>query len=167
MKTIIQVWTQECANVIIGPDNWYWGLGDMIRSSIFLHQFCIKKGYTFIIDHQLHPVSDFLVKQNHPYIDLIVQNRHNILHVPRGKVISFIDSSDDDVVYLFATEFCHENISQITKDFIKSVLTPSIHLSGIIDQYFLNLPKSYKIFHCRLGDEVMRNGIEGNGFKKY
>jgi len=45
MKTIIQVWTQECVNVEIGKDNLYWGFGDMIRSTIFLHQFCLKKGY--------------------------------------------------------------------------------------------------------------------------
>jgi hypothetical protein len=61
MKTIIQVWTQECVNVEIGKDNLYWGFGDMIRSTIFLHQFCLKKGYNLIVDHQFHPVSEFFL----------------------------------------------------------------------------------------------------------
>lgn len=155
MKTIIQVWTQECANVETGKDHLYWGFGDMIRSTIFLHQFCMKNGYHLIVDHQLHPVTEFLAHAEHPFSTLIRENKNNILHVPRGKVIPFIESSKEDVIFLFATEFCLEDISQDTKAFMKSILIPNAAMHNLIDSYRQKLPQGYRVMHCRLGDSLM------------
>jgi len=155
MKTIIQVWTQECATVETGKDHLYWGLGDMIRSTIFLHQFCLKNGYHLIVDHQLHPVTEFLAYSEHPFSALIRENKNNILHVPRGKVIPFIESSKEEVIFLFATEFCLEDISQDTKVFMKSVLTPNAAMYNLIDGYRQKIPQGYRVMHCRLGDSLM------------
>jgi hypothetical protein len=166
MKTIIQVWTQECVNVKTGKDNLYWGLGDMIRSTIFLHQLCLKKGYKLIVDHQLHPVSEFLVDAEHQFSELIRANEHNIQHVPRGKVIPFIESSNEEVIFLFATEFCLEKISQETKVFMKKLLTPNSTMSLIIDAYRQQLPLGYRIMHVRLGDSSMENDLDDIQIKR-
>jgi hypothetical protein len=167
MKTVIQVWTQECVNVEIGKDKLYWGLGDMIRSTIFLHQFCLKKGYNLIVDHQLHPVTEFLVDSGHPFSELIQENRHNIPHVPRGKVIPFIESSKEEVVFLFAAEFCLEKIGLETKLFMKSLLRPNSTMSLLVDGYRQKLPKEYRVMHCRLGDYSMDNDSDGVEIQKY
>jgi hypothetical protein len=166
MKTIIQVWTQECLNLEIGKDNLYWGFGDMIRSTIFLHQFCLKKGYNLIVDHQFHPVSEFLVDAEHQFSKLIQENRYNIPHVPRGKVIPFIESSKDEVIFLFATEFCLDIISQDTKSFMKSLLTPNATMRLLIDSYRQKLPTEYQVMHCRLGDSSMDKDLDGGEIQK-
>jgi hypothetical protein len=167
MKTVIQVWTQECVNVQTGPDHLFWGFGDMIRSTIFLHQFCMVKGYQLILDHQLHPVSSFLTQIEHPFSALILENRHSIPHVPRGKVIPFIESSAEEVVFLFATEFCFESMSAATKDFIKSVLTPNFTLSRLVNSYREKLPSGYNIVHCRLGDSSIGKALDEVELRKY
>lgn len=160
MKTIIQVWTQECVNVQTGQDNLYWGFGDIIRSTIFLHQYCFKKGYHLIVDHQFHPVSEFLIQSEHRYTQLIRDNRQNIPFVPRGEVIPFIESSENQIVFLFASEFCLEKISQDTKQFIKSILTPNSAMTKLIADYREKLPDRYSILHCRLGDSFMNKKDE-------
>lgn len=167
MKTIIQVWTQECANVQTGKGNFYWGFGDMIRSTIFLHQFCLKNGYHFIVDHQLHPVTEFLAHLEHPFSALIRENKNNILHVPRGKVIPFIESSKEDVIFLFATEFCLEKISQDTKAFMKSILTPNAAMNNLIDSYHRKLPQGYRVMHCRLGDSSIDADLDSVEIQRY
>ena len=166
MKTIIQAWTHECHNVETGPGKLYWGLGDLVRSTMFLHQYCRSKGYRFIVDYQCHPVSSFLVKQNHDFEAFVYENKERIPFVSRGKVIPFIEESTDEIILLFACEFCKEPLPDETLTFIKSILVPNKGLQSMINQHLGMLPANFGILHVRLGDEAMAGQLTPNAVGK-
>jgi hypothetical protein len=166
MKTIIQAWTQECLNVETGPGKLYWGLGDLIRSTMFLHQYCLLKGYRFVVDFQCHPVSSFLEKQEHEFQTFVFENRNQIPFVPRGKVIPFIEDSSNEIILLFGCEFCREPLPTETLDFVKKFLVPNQELQMMINRHLAILPADFGILHFRLGDEAMEGQLTQNELGK-
>ena len=46
----------------------YWGLGDVIYGILCANYICEKLNYNFYIDFSKHPISRYLVKNDHPFI---------------------------------------------------------------------------------------------------
>ena len=68
MKTVIHCWTHEF-NInqdhlnkynYLKEKDFYFGLGDLIRSTIKLYYLSKTLGFNFIVDIQLHPISEYL-----------------------------------------------------------------------------------------------------------
>lgn len=152
MKTVIHTWVNN-----------YFGLGDLIRGTIKLYQLSKKLNFIYIVDIQLHPISNFLKIQPHGFSDFVKENKNHI--VCKHNVEEYILNSQDKLLY-FITNDGYENLEPITedcKDFIKNLLTPNEKFLDYIENKMklYKLEKyTYDILHFRLGDN---NGlIEGN-----
>lgn len=145
-KTIIQVWTHKCIN-----QSGCWGIGDMIRGTIFLFEYCKKNNYHFILDIQLHSVSNYLKYEPHQYSDVISKNKDNILFVTPETISHY---AQNEVNYFFTNSF-YDVISQDAKDFMRNALTPNDSFNDTLSKYLIQ--DEYSVLHYRLGDNYNGN----------
>lgn len=155
MKTIIQVFTNVCINMPQNNINNYWGLGDMIRGTIKLYQFCKERNYNFIVDLHLHSISKYLIIENNPYQELIKDNKNNIEHV--GNIENYIDMKEStEIIYFFTNCECDLNITSDAKEFIKKLLTTNDEFNLYFNSKINEIPhNNYNIIHFRLGDDEL------------
>ena len=153
MKTVIFVWTSNVNN--IDTDTGFWGIGDVIRGIISMHQLSQQFGFKLIVDTQLTPISELLKHEKHEYSDFVLSHRDNIPFVYPGHVMNFISTCESDVVLLMTNDLYHNQITDECKAFIKDILTPVDDLESYI------LSGVSGIIHCRTGDQVL---IHNNKF---
>lgn len=165
MKTIIQVWTHKCVNMPQNDTQNFWGIGDMLRGTIFLFQLCKKHNYKFIVDIQLHNLSNYLEYETHEYTDIIKQNENNIPFV--CEVENYIKNNDNDVLYFFTNRYVETQLDDETKSFMKKLLSPNKELKDYISYTLNNIPNNYNIIHYRLGDEELVRNNSNNNINKY
>lgn len=147
-KTVILTWTQVCCNY--DKKIHYWGLGDLIRGTIKMHQLSKKNNFNLIVNINLHPISLFLKKQEVEHNNIITDNINKILFVLPGKVEKFINDSKDNIIYFLTNDFCDEqNINDDCKLFIKNILTPNDLMTDMLVKHEVT---DYDIIHLRLGD---------------
>jgi hypothetical protein len=150
MKTIIHVFTQKSKN---NNDLWgYWGLGDLIRGTIHLHQLSKKMNFKLIVDYQLHPISEFLKENKHEYSDFIKQKENDIIALDYGCSKSYILNNNENVLYFLTNDFFVDDISYDTKEFIKNLLEPIETFNNEILNIKNNLKSDFNILHFRLGN---------------
>jgi hypothetical protein len=169
-KTVIHVFTNNCCNIKYNPYNIasYWGLGDLIRGSIKLYQFSQIMKFNYYIDISLHPISKYLINSDHPYKQLVQDNKDNIEYY----YIDYLKDSlknklknYDDVILLTTNDRIVETL-QITddcKEFILNIFTPKHEFKLYFDNYvnnILKLKSDYTICHFRLGDYAVLNNID-------
>ena len=152
MKTIIQVWTHSCIN-----QEGYWGLGDMIRGTCFLYEYCKKNNYRFILDIQLHSISKYLIHSPHEYSDLILKNKNNILFAFIENISNY---TQNEINFFFTNSNPNAyNINENTKKFIKNIFQPNEEFSKYLSEYLKHpfFQNKYSILHYRLGDKYNKN----------
>ena len=155
MKTVIQVFTQNIKN---NKDYWgYWGLGDLIRGTIHLHQLSKKLNFNLIVDYQLHPIANFLKNNNHVYSDLIKQNKNNIMFIDQNCAENYIINNKNDIIYFLTNDFYKEEITQDTKDFIKKILETNESFNSDLINIKNKLNCNFNILHFRFGDIEIKN----------
>ena len=155
MKTIIHVFTQKIKN---NKDYWgYWGLGDLIRGTIHLHQLSKKMNFKLIVDYQLHPISQFLKENKHEYSDFIKQKENDIINVGCSK--DYILNNNENVLYFLTNDFYVDEIQEDTKEFIKNLLEPNEKFKNELINIKNNLKSDFNILHFRLGN-VEKNQIK-------
>ena len=178
MKTVIQVWTHNF-NVdnehltkynYLNETNFYFGLGDLIRSTLKLYKLSKKMGFTFIVDIQLHPISEFLKIDKHPYSNYVIENKDKVQYVCYGAVENYIDSHDDDSVIVMLTNdfYDQEELDVDSKQFIKNIFTPTYKFQLFINNKFSQIPfEKWNIFHYRVNDNSFLNKKEELGYDMY
>jgi hypothetical protein len=148
-KTVILVISQDVKGTV-----GYWGLGDIIRGMIATYLIAKKMNCNYIIDIQLHPISKFLKKNDHPYSQLIYDNRDNIYY--QGNPEEYIRNNNSDVIFFNTNIGTDYLLTDDCKEFIKNILTPNEELSQYILSNTNNIPyNSYNILHYRLGDNYI------------
>jgi hypothetical protein len=176
MKTVIQVWTNKCINKKFDPDDWstYWGIGDLIRGAIKLYQLSSIMKFNLIVDLNLHPVSNFLIKSNHPYTSYVTEKKDTIEFLYTHDLTSGLRErlrSDNDIILLATNDEVATTcpITDDCKQFIKSILTPTPEFKQYLDTIIFNLPfKEYNILHLRLGDnELVKNKKAMKEYKSF
>ncbi len=152
-KTVIMVWKQSFFN--LSKDN-FWGIGDLIRGVIGLFKLSKKYEFKFIVDLSLHPLSQFLKYENHPYSHIVRENEDTIPFIMPNEAENYIVNKlyKEGKKYLcmcsnmplstYESE-CSDEISQL----IKNIFCPNELFSDYL-RYFLR--KDYSIIHYRLGD---------------
>lgn len=149
-KKIILVWTQNCCNLKKTKFENYWGLGDIIRGTIKLHQLSKSMNFELIVNINLHPISLFLKQRTSDYDNLILNNQNNIKFILPSQVENYILNSQDEILYFLTNDFCNVNIiDNECKNFIKDILTPNDEMNELLEQLNINY---YNIIHMRLGD---------------
>jgi hypothetical protein len=135
----------------------FWGLGDILRGTIFLFEFCKKNNYKFIVDLQLHSLSKYLITQTHEHMELVKNNKDNIMFVPEDNIENYIKYFESDVVYFFTKAgTCNRNfLEEDTKEFMKQLLTPNDFLEKYMNEKFEKPSQRYNIIHFRLGDDEL------------
>lgn len=169
-KTVVHVWKQTCRNY----PNSYWGIGDMIRGSIGLYQFCKYYGINLIVDISQYPVSKFLKSGNseHIYSDIVKRDKDLIDFVANYEYHIHTNFSNENCAALFFStnsvlSVYDRDFEQDIKDFVKNILQPTEEIENYIENLYDILGiknKLYKILHYRLGDEEIVNGNKNNKF---
>jgi len=164
MKIVIHTWTHNF-NIdkkhikkynYYNETNFFFGLGDLIRSTIKLFYLSKKMNFRLIVDIQLHPISHFLKNEKHEYSDLVLKNKDNIDYVCYGAVEDYVNQhNDNEIMFILTNDFCEEqNINNECKDFIKKILTPKHDYELFIQRKMKTIPYSnFNILHYRLNDE--------------
>ena len=171
MKTVIHVWTHEF-NInqkhlkkynYFNETEFYFGLGDLIRSTIKLYELSKSMKFHLIVDIQLHPISHFLELQTSKYSDLVKQNKNNIDYVCYGGLEDYINNNNNKILYILTNDFFEGIVSNDCKKFIKNILIPSKEYKKYIDFQLSKIHFSnYNIFHFRLNDNEIKNNSNNN-----
>jgi len=175
-KTIIHVWTHE---FLIDPDhvkkynfynetNFYFGLGDLLRSTIQLYMLSRKMGFDFFVDLQCHPIGEFLEPVFHPFAEYVLKNRDKVHYVCYGAAEDFVRGASDASVSLILTNDFYtangpsEEIPEDCKTFMRRLLTPRPRFQSFIQQKLARVPtRTFCIMHYRVNDnEFLNRGQE-------
>ena len=159
------------------------GLGDFIRGSYFLMQFCDDNNIPYNINLLNHPVSQFLeiyinkqpliynninkfgLTNHNPHIldNHIITNIYN--HSINDNFIQFL--SDQQVfnqkLYVYTISYPTAKIDQTHTEYMRHVLKPCPKVSLSVDALLLKLElvkKQFTIIHIRYGDDFLINNKE-------
>ena len=140
-------------------ENYFFGLGDLIRGAISLYQLSKKHNFKFIVDMQHHPLSLYLKQKSHLHSNLIMENKNNITFVFPDNVENHILKSEESVIFFATNCVFSDPITPDCKKFIKELLTPNNEMSTYIEEKKKIIPfDKYFILHYRLGDyELIRD----------
>ena len=163
MKTLIHVWTQNFninqehlnAYNYLNETNFYFGLGDLLRSSIKLYNLSKIMQFKLIIDIQLHPMATFLQVEKHEHSEYVLANKDNVDYVCYGGVEDYIYAhSDTDIMLILTNDFYSDGlICNDCKEFIKKIFIPNDNFKLFIQNKLNNLPfQTFNIFHYRIND---------------
>ena len=154
------------------------GLGDFIRGSYFLMEFCDNNNIPYNINILNHPVSQFfeMYKNKQPLIynniNKFELTNHNP-HISDNNIITNIyDSAINDnfieylskqrvhskKLYVYTIAYPSAQISQKHKEYMKQILNPNMRLKSLIDNMLLDLglvKHQFTIIHIRYGDDFL------------
>jgi hypothetical protein len=183
-KTVIMVWFKTDSGTYPSGSVKSFGLGDLLRGTIFLHQMSDKFGFKFAVDIRQHHISRYLVVNPHgrnddcqnEYVDA---NMHDIKIVTTTNPITNSDYeiNNFNAIYnaslmnpeplLICTNlFCNESLTAECKQFMKTLLTPNEYFAKYITQQneLYNISSQHSILHIRLGDDAFFDNKPVNGF---
>ena len=164
------------------------GLGDFIRGSYFLMEFCDKNNIPFSVNILNHPISQFLeIYQNkQPFIINNINKFEEINfqpHISKNNIITNVyDNSTNNKfikylrkqhifnkkIYTYIIAYPSEKIDKKHKEYMKQILKPCKQLELIVDNMLLELElvkKQFIIIHIRYGDDFLikkKSKIEKN-----
>lgn len=154
MKTVVLVWGNKFKNIDSTTN--FWGIGDVIRGTVKLFQLSKQMNFKLIVDIQLHPISLYLKKREHEYLDFIKIHPDIFDFVFPNNVEKYINESNHNPIFLFTNDICDKNISVECKEFIKDIFQPNIefeiYLNNKLKQILFD---EYSILHYRLGDDEL------------
>lgn len=165
MKTVIHVFKQDIKQINAdGLDiDTMIGLGDCLRGALTLYRLSKVYKYNLIIDIRHHPISNFLIINNHNYENIIDKNIDNlkffyVLQHLKNYLEHILKTKD--IIYLNTNAIY--NMDEITntnnilnndeKNFMKNILKPNNNFHNYIETKIINLPKNFNIIHFRIGD---------------
>jgi hypothetical protein len=153
------------------------GLGDFIRGSIYLIQFCNKYNINYDIDISNHPISNYLniTPSNKKYLINSFDNNNCIRIISENNIILPKTGDDIDayfIDYLYEQIIINNTILIYTiaypeftsndkeKEFIRSYFKPNNNIENLFDFTLskLKLTKNnYTVIHIRSGDNLLVN----------
>jgi hypothetical protein len=165
MKTIVQVWTQQCNNLKSDTHNNFFGFGDMLRGTIAMFQLSKKYNFHYRVDLHLHPISQFLKPS---FVSDSIRH-DNVPFVYPENIEKFIQNNTSlPLCHLFTNSFLIEPMTEECKSFMKNLLTPTDEFRNYIDSLNINknTPPFYNIMHLRIGDSSLVRK-ESSNLSKY
>jgi len=195
MKTVIHTWTHEF-NIdqihlnkynYFNETNFYFGLGDLIRSTIKLYYLSKLFNFNLIVDLQLHPISEFLKVEKHEFSEYVLNNKHKVNYVCYGAVEDYLkniqsksesepesgseseSNYENDVHLILTNDFYElEEIDNDCKNFIKKIFTPTEIFKQFIFNKINKIPfNKYTIFHYRVNDNEFLNKNEDINYEYF
>ena len=162
------------------------GLGDFIRGSYFLIEFCKKYNFKYFIDISNHPIKIFLKKYNkiklsekikniykkinkfeQDNFNPIISTSNNFINNYSNKEIYFNfleylsnEEKYDKKIFIYTITFPNEGLINNYKKIMRDIFEPTDKMELLINikLKMLNLKSySYEIIHVRCGDEYLSN----------
>lgn len=162
------------------------GLGDFIRGSYFLIEFCKKYNFKYFIDMSNHPIKIFLKKYNkiklsekikniykkinkfeQDNFNPIISTSNNFINNYSNKEIYFNfleylsnEEKYDKKIFIYTITFPNEGLINNYKKIMRDIFEPTDKMELLINikLKMLNLKSySYEIIHVRCGDEYLSN----------
>ena len=175
-KSVIMVWVKTGSGTNPNGTVKAYGLGDLLRGTIWLHQMSVKHGFNFAVDIRKHPISQYLVVNprgrndacENEYVDA---NMHKIkiMHcdaaVAEFNAIYNASLSTPEPLLMCTNMQCNEPLTVECKQFMKTLLTPNESFAKYITQQneLYNVSSHYSIMHIRLGDDAFFENRTVNG----
>jgi hypothetical protein len=163
-KTVIMVWVKTDSGTHHDGSIKSYGLGDLLRGTIFLHQMSVRHGFKLIVDLSMNPISKHLIVHKHDHAEYVNANMN------KTRIVHYNEQNKFDVIYkaslinpeplLICTNlFCDEHLSVECKQFMKTLLTPNEQFSTYINEQnaLYNISAPYSILHIRLNDDEFFN----------
>jgi hypothetical protein len=171
MKTIIHTWSNNfninqehvCKYNYLKETNFYFGLGDLIRSTIKLFHLSKIMHFRLIVDIQHHPISNFLKSYEHEFSEYVRDNKNNIQYVCYGGVEDYINEtkSEKDILLILTNDFYEGDVSIECKNFIKKILRPNDNFQNFINNKISKIPFNiFNVYHYRINDNDFLNKTE-------
>ena len=164
------------------------GLGDFIRGSYFLIEFCKKYNFKYFIDISNHPIKNFLKKYNKIKLNEKIKNiykkinkfeqdnfnpimstSNNFINNYSNKEIYFNfleylsnEEKYDKKIFIYTITFPNEGLINNYKKIMRDIFEPTDKMKLLINikLKMLELKSySYEIIHIRCGDEYLSNKI--------
>jgi len=153
----------------LNETNFYFGLGDLIRSSIKLFELSKIMKFNYIVDIQLHPISQFLNVVPHKYSDYVYNNKDNVDYVCYGEVENYIIRNNSGVMMILTNDFYSDvPISYDCKNFIKKIFTPTDIFNKFIKNRLSKIPfLKYNILHYRINDNEFLKKAEDLNYEYF
>jgi hypothetical protein len=169
-KTVIMVWIKTDSGTHPNGSIKSYGLGDLLRGTIYLHQMSVRHGFKLIVDLSMNPISKHLIVHKHEHAQYVNAN------IKKTHIVNCHEQNNFDVIYkaslinpeplLICTNmFCDEHLSVECKQFMKTLLTPNEQFSTYLNEQnaLHNIPAPYSIMHIRLhDDEFFKNKSVNN-----
>ena len=159
-KTVIMLWSKTDSGTHPNGSIKSYGLGDLLRGTIYLHQMSVRYGFNLVVDLSMHPISKHLIVNEHAHAQYVNANMHktcivNAYETTKFEVIYKASLRANEPLLICTNMFCSEPLSVNCKQFMKTLLTPNEALANYMSQqntaYELSVP--YSIVHIRLGDD--------------
>ena len=166
------------------------GLGDFIRGSYFLIEFCKKYNFKYFIDISNHPIKNFLKKYNKIKLTEKIKNiykkinkfeqdnfnpiidNNNFINNYSNKEIYFNfleylsnEQKYDKKIFIYTITFPNEGLINNYKKIMRDIFEPTDKMKLLINikLKMIELKSySYEIIHIRCGDEHLSNKIMNN-----
>jgi hypothetical protein len=161
-----------------GPNINATGIGDFIRGSYFLMQFCQESNLFYNINMLNHPISQFLeIYQNkqsliYKNINKFDSTNFNPSILDDGVLTYIYDYTiNNDFIYFLKDQFVYNKniytyiisyptiiIDEEHKTYMRQLLTPTKYLSLLVDEQLTILDlieKEFTIIHVRYGDNYL------------
>ena len=140
--TICVSWTQRLAP----PYSHYtWGLGDALRGTLAVYQFCKANNCRFVVDIHRHPFSHFL---EWTPSDLHVQVDRAAIHLYGLGGSPIHKPAPGRTEFVYGNSLCRETLTEDEKALVQNILR-------VKPEYKLELPAEYNVVHIRVGDSRM------------
>ena len=180
VDTIENVYQQKYNN-----DDNATGLGDFIRGSYFLMQFCKEYNMSYSINLRNHPISQFLdMYQNSKHINYknvnyFEKTNHSPLVLDNNIITNIYDNTINNdflyflrkqqvfnkIMYVYTITYPTIIIDQEHKEVMKKILKPTDKLSVLSNNILTNLnlcKHDYVIIHIRFGDNYLINSDDSD-----
>lgn len=159
-KTVIMIWLKTDSGTNPNGSIKAYGLGDLLRGTIYLHQMSLQLGFNLVVDLSMHPISNYLIVNENEHAAYVKANMHKLHFVDPHETTKFnviykASLGANEPLLICTNMFCSEPLSVNCKQFMKTLLTPNEAFTNYMIQqnaaYELSAP--YSIMHIRLGDD--------------
>lgn len=166
------------------------GLGDFIRGSYFLIEFCKKYNFKYFIDFSNHPIKNFLKKYNKIQLNEKIKNIYKKINkfeldnfnplIDSNKFINnysnkeiyfnfleYLSNQDKNEknIFIYTITFPNEGLINNCKKIMQDILEPTDKMNLLVNIKLKMLdlkPYLYEIIHIRCGDEYLSNQTINN-----
>jgi hypothetical protein len=169
VKTVIMLWCKTDSGTHPNGSMKTYGLGDLLRGTIYLHQMSVEFGFEFIVDTSLHPISQYLIMNTHDHKEYVSANLNKIQIINCDEPDKFKPLYDaslqcSEPLLICTNMFCNDELSTDCKHFMQKLLVPNAPFKQYINQQnaLYQISSTYSIMHIRLGDDEFFRNKAGN-----